>query len=74
MSFSIEVIFDDDTKLTTGYRLKDLMDVIKKSPLYEKRCIMPVIPWLIDLGIDYVGSGSHNKSIKRINIEEKVVI
>jgi len=74
MSFRIEVIFDDDSKLSTCYKLKDLMDVIKKSPLYKKRNITPIIPWLVDMGIDYTGPGPHNREIKRINIEEKVVI
>ena len=73
MAFRVKVTFDDDTELTTGYKLSDLVRVIKKSPLCGKRSPMPVLPWLIDLGIDQA-QWTHRRPIKRIDIEEKVTI
>lgn len=74
MAFRVKVVFDDDTELTTAYRLSDLVRVIKKSPLCGKRHPIPVLPWLIDIGIEHAESGPHRRPIKRIYIEEKVTI
>lgn len=74
MAFTVRITFDDDTELTRKYRLFDLVKYIKEHPLSATRKPTPILPWLIEAGLEYGTEGPHRNPIKRIDIQEKVTI
>lgn len=69
MAYKIKVVFGDDTISICKYKVREVLDKMKKSPLNGKRKRVPALPWLIDLGMESK-KGPHGSPIKRIDITE----
>lgn len=74
MPFIIKTTFNDDSETTVVYKITRLRELMKKSPVYKERPILPLLPWLIEFSFNHTGTISNNLSVKRIDIGRKTLL